>query len=87
MVEAVGSKKGFTCGKVRSICELAVMENGNCNQISRLLPLAFLAPDIVGAIVGGTQPADLTPSRLRHLNDLPYGWSAQRRLLGFASQA
>jgi hypothetical protein len=52
---------------------------------SRLVRLNYLAPDIVSAIIDGTQPEGLTP---RHLvqSDLPIDWHLQRRLLGFPAR-
>jgi hypothetical protein len=46
---------------------------------------AFLAPDIVVAILEGRQPPDVTTERLKRLPHLPYAWDRQRRLLGFAA--
>jgi hypothetical protein len=43
--------------------------------------LAFLAPDIVEAIIEGRRPASLTNTKLRRLSPLPYSWEEQRRLL------
>jgi len=54
-------------------------------QVARALPLAFLAPDIVAAIVEGRQPVDLTARKLERLGDLPIGWSDQRIALGIAA--
>jgi hypothetical protein len=48
------------------------------------LPLAFLAPDIVEAILQGRQPVELTALRLKRTR-LPLSWVEQRRLLGFES--
>jgi hypothetical protein len=48
------------------------------------LPLAFLAPDIVEAILQGRQPVELTVLRLKRIG-LPLSWVEQRRLLGFES--
>jgi hypothetical protein len=69
-------------GAAHSITELAARENEDRNEISRHLPLAFLAPDIVEKIVAGTQPADLTVEKLRRIGALPYQWDEQRALLG-----
>lgn len=51
-------------------------------DISRILPMAFLAPKITEAILTGRQPADLTIARLTRLLDLPMSWSGQAALLG-----
>ena len=71
-------------GDAASITELAAQDNLDRNEISRFLPLAFLAPDIVEAILAGTQPVDLTIKRLRRMTALPYAWDEQGLLLGFA---
>jgi site-specific DNA recombinase len=71
-------------GRVKSVVELATIEGVSDRYVSRLLPLAFLAPDIVEAIAAGRQPAEVTTHRLLRHFDLPTEWSAQRRLLGFA---
>ena len=47
----------------------------------RMCECAFLAPDIVEAILEGRQPAGLTFQKLT--NKLPITWSEQRSLLGF----
>jgi hypothetical protein len=50
-----------------------------------LVRLSYLSPEIVGAILAGQQPVELTPTRLVLLSrDLPHDWQEQRRLLGFA---
>jgi hypothetical protein len=54
-------------------------------DFSRFLPLAFLAPDIVEAIVAGRQPPELTAERLKRIGKLPLDWSEQRKVLGFAA--
>jgi|GEM_PF-410998 len=53
------------------------------SEITRLLPLAFLAPDIVDAIIAGRQPPALTTQRLKRLGTLPLGWHQQWKTLGF----
>ena len=53
------------------------------SEVSRILPLAFLAPDIVGSILAGSQPVSLTAERLKRLTALPLDWADQRKLLGF----
>ncbi len=47
---------------------------------SRILCLAFLAPDIVEAIVAGKHPRSLTLKRL--LREIPLSWAEQRERFG-----
>lgn len=51
-------------------------------DVSRLLPLAFLSPRIVAAILTGHQPADLTVRHLTRGIELPVAWADQYSLLG-----
>lgn len=71
-------------GAVASIRDLARRHGIDHGDASRILPLAFLAPDIVEAILAGRQPVELTVSALKRGPDLPALWADQRRLLGFA---
>ena len=48
-----------------------------------LARLSYLAPDIISAILAGSQPASLTRDKLIRATKLPLGWSEQRALLGF----
>ena len=58
---------------------------GRCRKhLAKLARLAFLAPDIVTAIVDGRQPPSLTRASLLNTEDLPHCWKEQRRVLGFA---
>ena len=49
--------------------------------VSRIMKCAFLAPDIVEAILAGRQPSDLTLEKVLHR--LPCDWTEQRQLFGF----
>lgn len=69
---------------VASINALAKTSHIPPSEVTRTLPLAFLAPDIMGAIVDGRQPVDLTTERLKRLSPFPTDWQEQRRILGFA---
>jgi DNA invertase Pin-like site-specific DNA recombinase len=51
------------------------------NYVRRLIPLAFLAPLLVEAICGGTQPVTLSAAKLTHITALPYAWREQQLLL------
>ena len=68
-------------GDAASVLELADRHNVDRGHISRTLPLAFLAPDIVTAIIDGRTEPDLTLSRIKRLK-LPASWQYQRQLLG-----
>tara|TARA_R110000787_G_scaffold248041_9_gene353624 strand:+ start:285 stop:1907 length:1623 start_codon:yes stop_codon:yes gene_type:complete len=70
-------------GRRASLNQVATAEGVSNRYVARLLPLAFLAPDIVEAILDGTQPIDLTAETLTRLPDLPVSWADQRALLGF----
>jgi hypothetical protein len=52
--------------------------------VSRVIQLAFLAPDIVKGIIEGRQPIELTAESLMRNRKIPTDWRKQRRLLGFA---
>jgi hypothetical protein len=69
-----------------TISALARVEGVDDGEISRILPLAFLAPDIAEAIVEGRQPVELTARHLKRLKPLPASWAEQRRMLGFTQQ-
>jgi len=74
----------LSSGKARSVRDVARLNNGSENDVSRFLPLAFLAPDIVEAIIAGEHPPDLSAERLKRLRSLPHSWAEQRQSLGFA---
>jgi site-specific DNA recombinase len=63
---------------------IARRERMGGSYFTRLLRLAYLAPDITKAILHGRQPYDLTAAKLLRESRLPLDWPAQRRVLGFA---
>jgi DNA invertase Pin-like site-specific DNA recombinase len=67
-----------------SLNALAERHGVDSGDISRILPFAFLAPDLIEAIIDGRQPPELSAARLNRLNKLPLSWARQRDLLGFA---
>jgi len=71
-------------GEARSVHDLARCAGADPGDVSRILPLAFLAPDIVEAVLDGRQPIELTAARLKRMRDLPLDWAKQRQRLGFA---
>lgn len=52
-------------------------------ELERIARLAFLAPDIVTAILDGRQPSSHTPRSLLKYASIPLNWKDQRRALGF----
>jgi len=75
----------LTGGSIGSITELADTTGSDAREVSRILPLAFLAPDIVRDILEGRQPPELTAEALRRIDYLPSLWKDQRARLGFAT--
>jgi site-specific DNA recombinase len=71
-------------GEITTVRDIARQEKVDEGDVSRFLALAFLAPDIVEAILAGRQPVELTPEKLKRLRNLPKSWEEQRQLLGFS---
>src|SRR5439155_1322324 len=90
LVEAISQAhvwlKQLSTGAAKSAAEIAVHAGIDDGEVSRILPLAFLAPDIVEAILDGRQPATLTARYLKRLKPVPSSWSEQRRALGFEAR-
>jgi site-specific DNA recombinase len=70
-------------GGASSIQQITEREGLRSGSVSRILPLAWLAPDISTAILEGRQPLHLTAKTLRALPELPLDWTEQQRVLGF----
>ena len=62
-------------GDFSTIEEIADAENINPSYLSRVLRLTLLAPEIVAAILAGTQPAGLT--RAEVMKPFPLEWQRQ----------
>ena len=73
-------------GKVRTRDEIPLVNGVSAPYVTRLLPLAWLAPDIIEAILEGRQPQGLTVERLIQ-QKLPLDWAEQRQVLGFDPRA
>jgi hypothetical protein len=70
---------------VRTVTDLAAAVGCHAKRFTRLARLNYLAPDIIASILDGTQPNDLSCSKLMG-TELPMDWTLQRRLLGFPDQ-
>jgi DNA invertase Pin-like site-specific DNA recombinase len=68
-------------GRATTIAEVALRDRVAVAHVSRTLPLAFLAPDIVDTILSGRHPPSLTPDRLKRRQSLPALWCEQRAAL------
>ncbi|MBN8998662.1 MAG: recombinase family protein [Rhizobiales bacterium] len=66
-----------------NITSMAAQEGLTPSYLTRLLRLAFLAPDITTAILDGHQPVELTANKLIADTRLPIDWAEQRSRLGF----
>ncbi len=73
-------------GGYKSVISLGRTEGYSERYVWKTLRLAFLAPDIVEAILEGAQRAHLN---LNKLNDIAFtgDWRSQRRALGFENRA
>ncbi len=82
LAEAHATRKLVLANPGRPIASLAA-EVGRCRtRMTKLVPLACLAPDIVSAIIEGRQPPSLN-SRSLLAAEIPLGWNEQRAVLGF----
>lgn len=73
----------FISGRVATPVEIASRHGLDKGYVSRVINLAFLAPDIVEDIVSGRQPADFTIHKLLRRTQLPINWEEQKRVLGY----
>ncbi len=72
-------------GRIATMAEIALRNNVSDSYVKKIMPLAFLAPDIVEAIIAGKQPVHLTTQMLIRQVDIPLDWKDQRRALGFSA--
>ena len=68
-------RKLLETGHFATIEEIAEAENINPSYISRVLRMTLLAPEIVEAILAGTQPAGVT--RAKVMKPFPIEWQRQ----------
>jgi len=63
------------------MAEIASRDGVDKNYVSRVVNLAFLAPDIIESIIAGHQPTDFNVEKLIKRTDLPLEWAQQCQLL------
>ena len=79
VVKAHKWKEKLFADEVSSVRVIAEKEGVTDRYVARILRLAFLAPDIVEAILDGSQPVDLEIQQLR--KGIPLCWDEQLQLL------
>jgi hypothetical protein len=84
LVKAHIAREAVEASDGASIAELAAEHGYTRDYFGVLLRIAYLAPDIVAAILDGRQPVQLNRQRLARATSLPINWQAQREMLGFA---
>ena len=73
----------LSSGQCSSVLSIAQEHGLASKEVTRVIYLAFLAPDVVQRIVLGEQPVELNIKRLLAMAPLPMDWAEQRRVLGF----
>ncbi|MGO9212819.1 MAG: recombinase family protein [Syntrophales bacterium] len=68
-------------GKMKNMAEIASREGVDKSYVSRVVNLAFLAPDIIESIIAGHQPADFNVEKFTKRTDLPLEWARQCQIL------
>jgi len=74
-------------GRAGSILEVATREGTSDRYIGHLLPLAFLAPDLLSDFLDGAQPVGLTAETLRRRIRIPLSWVDQHTLFGSSASS
>jgi site-specific DNA recombinase len=83
LVVAAIMRAELASGRVHTMAEITSREGVDQSYLSRVMTLAFLAPDIIESIIAGRQPADLSVEKLTKRINLPLDWDHQRKLLGY----
>lgn len=82
VARAIRWQELFEDGTYPSMSALAEKMGVDSRYAARLLDLVLLAPDIVEALLNGTEPDGLS---LEKLYRAPEAWGEQRRTLGFCT--
>ena len=67
-------------GKVNNVMAVAIRAGMNERYVEKVLRCAFLAPDIVKAVLDGRHSPELTFERL--VAEIPLSWAEQKTRLG-----
>ena len=82
LVQGFKYRDALENGEVQTVSELSRRENQERAFMFRSLSMVNLAPDIVEAILDGSEPEQLTLKNLR--SGIPDDWNEQRRRFGMA---
>ena len=84
--EAFAIRNQLLSGSDDSIEAMSGRLGMNKCRLTSLNRLSYLASEIIGALLAGRHPIELTPTRLLRLSkNLPHAWKEQRRFLAFAA--
>lgn len=78
-------RRKLETGSVLSLTAIAESEGVTLAYVTRLLRFAWLAPDILEAILNGKAPNNFSGSFLRR--PIPLDWNEQRKAFGFETKA
>ena len=67
----------LTSGKTKSLLELAERHNVSDSYVKKIIPLAFIAPDIVTKLISGKSAHLITQQLLIRQMKLPICWEQQ----------
>ncbi|MEN0076080.1 MAG: hypothetical protein AAGC69_16965, partial [Paracraurococcus sp.] len=81
--QSLAMREALVSSKAPSLTAFAAEQRISQSYATRLLRLAWLAPDIVEAILDGRQPGGFTASGLMRDTRIPLDWQDQRTVLGF----
>jgi site-specific DNA recombinase len=79
--KALAWNEALLSGQVASMSAIAKRDGVTQRYVAHLIKLAFLAPDIMTAIIRGKAPATVSLDRLK--KGFPLDWVEQRKALGF----
>lgn len=83
--EAVAARQLVIADTDETLNEITERTTKSNGRLSTLVRISYLAPDIIGDILAGRQPPELSVKRLlRSSKDLPLDWLGQRAFLGFS---
>jgi hypothetical protein len=83
IAKAWALREALVTSSAPSLTAFAATQGISQSYATRLVRLAWLAPDIVEAILEGRQPKGVTATALMHDTRIPTDWQDQRRALGF----